>query len=119
MKANLVSLLRRGVFTREPGLTRLQTLLFDLAMQAEREKNMEDRDDAVKALQLFSNMHLYKEVYKEELAEETRETHAEVVPVSVDIDNPDDLDAYFEYAFEQARKQAKTAGTASFMTEGE
>ena len=52
-------------------------------------------------------------------AEEARETHAEVVPVSVDIDNPDDLDAYFEYAFEQARKQAKTVETASFMTEGE
>ena len=54
----------------------------------------------------------------DELAEEARETQAEVVPVSVDIDNPDDLDAYFEYAFEQARKQAKTVETASFMTEG-
>ena len=119
MKANLVSLLRRGVFTREPGLTRLQTLLFDLALRAERERDTGDRDDAVKALQLFTNTHLYKEVYKDELAEEARETQAEVVPVSVDIDNPDDLDAYFAYAFEQARKQAKTVETASFMTEGE
>ena len=119
MKANLVSLLRRGVFTREPGLTRLQTLLFDLALQAERERDTGDRDDAVKALQLFTNTRLYKEVYKDELAEEARETQAEVVPVSVDIDNPDDLDAYFEYAFEQARKQAKTVETASFMTDGE
>lgn len=89
-------------------LTLVQELALRLVMMYEDGTNVSNMEDVVKSLQAFIDPKLYAELYKDELQQSNPEEipeGAEVADVMVDVSDPDSLEDYLMYAFEQTKVQ--------------
>lgn len=107
----------------EGDLTLVQEFALRLAIGYENDINVSNMTDIVKSLQAFINPAIYQEVYKDEKPEDDPEgipVGAEVADVLVDVSDPDSIDDYLMYAFEQTKVQNSVFanGKQSFSVKG-
>ena len=96
----------QGAFSGD--LTLIQEFALRLAIEYEDDIKVDNITDVVKSLQAFINPSIYEKVYKKETVEDDPEEipqGVDVADVMVDVSDPDSLDEYLMYAFEQTKVQ--------------
>ena len=104
-------------------LTVLQEFALRLAINYQDGIKVDNMTDIVKSLQAFISPALFQEVYKDEAPggdPEEIPVGADVADVLVDVSDPESLDDYLLYAFEQTKVQNSVfaGGKQSFSVKG-
>lgn len=101
----------------------IQEFALRLAIEYEDDIKVDNITDVVKSLQAFINPSIYQKVYEKETVEDDPEEipqGVDVADVMVDVSDPDSLDEYLMYAFEQTKVQNSvfSSGKQKFQVKG-